>query len=235
MSEPALVVVRHGATEWSQNGRHTSRTDLPLLPQGRESAAALRQVFAGFTFGRVLCSPLLRARETCELAGFGDRMVICQDLAEWDYGEYEGLTSAQIHELDPQWNLWRDGCPGGESPEQMAERTDRVIALAVEDRDAVGEARAAGAVGAAGTTGGARATGARATGAVGPTGAVGANDGAGDTIAFAHGHVLRVLRARWVAWAAAGGERFALAPAGIAKLGHEHTTRVIERWNTTTL
>jgi len=194
MSEPALVVVRHGATEWSENGRHTSTTDLPLLPEGRERASELRRAFARTTFARVLCSPLLRARETCELAGFGDRMEICPDLTEWNYGDYEGLTSPQIHERDPDWNLWRDGCPGGESPAEMATRVDKVIALAV-----------------------------------------GSAENVGDTIAFAHGHVLRVLTARWVDLEARGGERFALAPAGIAKLGHEHATRVIERWNTTAL
>ena len=187
------MVVRHGATEWSQNGRHTSTTDLPLLPEGRERAAELRRAFARVSFARVLCSPLLRARETCELAGFGDRMEICPDLTEWNYGDYEGLTSPQIHEQSPDWVLWRDGCPGGESPEEVAARADRVIELAV------------------------------------------GGDASGDTVAFAHGHVLRVLTARWIGLAARGGERFALAPAGIAKLGHEHTTRVIERWNTTTL
>ena len=113
-TEPALFIVRHGATEWSENGRHTGRTDLPLLPKGRARAAELGRIFAGVAVGRVLCSPMLRARETCELAGFGDRMVIVEDLHEWDYGEYEGLTSPEIREHNPDWNLWRDGCPGGE-------------------------------------------------------------------------------------------------------------------------
>ena len=192
-TEPALVIVRHGDTEWSQNGRHTSRTDLPLLPEGRERAAALRPIFKGQQFARVLCSPLLRARETCKLAGLGARMEICEDLTEWDYGDYEGMTSPEIRELDPHWNMWRDGCPRGESPEQVGERADRVIAL------------------------------------------VTASPGGGDTIAFAHGHILRVLSARWIGLRAARGERLALAPAGVAKLGHEHATRVIERWNVSSL
>jgi len=171
MTEPALVVVRHGATEWSENGRHTSTTDLPLLPAGRERASELRRAFARVTFARVLCSPLLRARETCELAGFGDRMEICADLTEWNYGDYEGLTSAQIREQNPDWNLWRDGCPGGESPAEVSMRVDKVIALAV-----------------------------------------GGGEGAGDTIAFAHGHVLRVLTARWVDLEARGGGGGGRAP-----------------------
>jgi broad specificity phosphatase PhoE len=166
VSEPALVVVRHGATEWSQNGRHTSTTDLPLLPAGRERAAELRGVFAGVNFHRVLCSPLLRARETCELAGFGDRMEICPELTEWNYGDYEGLTTPQIHEQNPDWDLWRDGCPGGESPAELAARVDRVIELALGR---------------------------------------GSDQGVGDTIAFAHGHVLRVLSARWIGLEARGG------------------------------
>jgi broad specificity phosphatase PhoE len=191
--EPALVIVRHGDTEWSVSGQHTSHTDLPLLPEGREHAEALRSALGERPFARVLCSPLLRARETCELAGFGDRMELFEDLVEWDYGEYEGLTSAQIRERDPDWNLWRDGCPGGEVPAEVAARADRVIATAV---------------------------------------ASGAGE---DVIAFAHGHILRVLSARWIGLEAVGGERLALAPAGIAKLGHEHATRVIERWNVSSL
>ncbi len=192
-NEPSLVIVRHGATEWSDNGRHTGRTDLPLLPKGRARASQLRDILGGLAFGRVLCSPLLRARETCELAGFGADMEIVEDLREWDYGDYEGLTSPQIRERDPDWSLWRDGCPGGEQPAQVAERADRVIAAAV------------------------------------------AVEGAADTICFAHGHLLRVLSARWIGLPAAGGERLALAPAGIARLGHEHATRVIDRWNVTML
>ncbi len=111
-----VVVVRHGETEWSANGRHTSRTDLPLVESGRERAAQLRAPLSRYSFSLVATSPLLRARETCELAGFGNEAVVDDDLREWDYGEYEGLTTPQIRETRPDWNLWRDGCPGGESP-----------------------------------------------------------------------------------------------------------------------
>jgi broad specificity phosphatase PhoE len=122
-----IVVVRHGETEWSLSGRHTSGTDLPLTEQGRERARGLAQVLAGWKFSLVLCSPLRRARETCELAGFGEVAEICEDLHEWDYGEYEGLTTPEIRERDPDWSLWRDGCPGGERPAQVGARADRVL------------------------------------------------------------------------------------------------------------
>jgi broad specificity phosphatase PhoE len=126
--EPPIVVVRHGATEWSEASRHTGLTDLPLLPEGREQAQALTSRLDPGDFERVLCSPLRRARETCALAGFGERMEIVEDLHEWDYGDYEGLTTAQIHDSDPDWDLWRDGCPGGESAPDVAARVDNVLA-----------------------------------------------------------------------------------------------------------
>lgn len=135
MSE--IVVIRHGETEWSAAGRHTSHTDLPLTEAGREKARRLHDELADRSFALVLCSPLLRARETCELAGYGEVAVICDDLHEWDYGEYEGLTTPQIRESNPSWNLWRDGCPGGEFPWQVKERADRVLA---QLRDADGDA-----------------------------------------------------------------------------------------------
>ena len=122
-----IVLVRHGETEWSATGRHTSRTDLPLTERGRERARSLAGALADRRFSLVLCSPLRRARETCELAGFGGVAELCDELHEWDYGEYEGLTSPQIRERDPNWSLWRDGCPGGESPEQVGARADRVL------------------------------------------------------------------------------------------------------------
>jgi probable phosphoglycerate mutase len=134
-----VVVVRHGETEWSLSGQHTSRTDLPLTERGRERARQLASRFAGRSFALVLSSPLLRARETCELAGLGDQMELCDDLEEWDYGEYEGLTTPQIHERDPDWVLWRDGCPGGETPDQVGGRADRALArLRAADGDAIG-------------------------------------------------------------------------------------------------
>ncbi len=124
-----LVLVRHGATEWSRAGRHTSVTDLPLTPEGEEQARQLTAALKQFRFAAVLCSPRLRARRTAELAGLGVT-AIDEDLAEWAYGEYEGVTTAEIRRQRPDWLLWRDGCPGGESPEQVAARLDRVLVRA---------------------------------------------------------------------------------------------------------
>lgn len=182
-----LVVVRHGETEWSAAGRHTGTTDVPLIEAGRKGAAALRPRLGDEDYALVLCSPLIRARETCELAGFGAAAEPCPDLVEWDYGEYDGLTTPQIRELNPGWNLWLDGCPGGESPAHVGTRVDRVLER------------------------------------------VRAIDGA--VLAFAHGHVLRVLTARWLEMDVAAGARFRLAPAGVGRLGWERETRVIEQWN----
>ena len=182
-----IVVVRHGETEWSLSGRHTSRTDLPLTERGRERARGLRDVLGGRTFVLVLCSPLRRARETCELAGFGDVAELCDDLHEWDYGEYEGLTTPEIWERDPDWSLWRDGCPGGEKPDQVGARADRVL----ERFRAVD----------------------------------------GDGLAFAHGHILRVVTARWLGMEVAAGARFALGAGATGTLGFERDTEVLSRWN----
>lgn len=186
MSE--IVVVRHGETEWSATGRHTSHTDLPLTEAGRERARALALVLGRRSFALVLCSPLRRARETCELAGFGEVAELCPDLQEWDYGEYDGLTTPQIREGNPDWNLWRDGCPGGEQPAQVGERADRVLQ----------RLRAAG----------------------------------GDALAFAHGHILRVVTARWLGMEVAAGARFALDAGATGTLGFERTTEVLRHWNT---
>ena len=182
-----IVLVRHGETEWSLSGQHTSRTDLPLLPVGRERAAALGPKLDACDFALVLCSPLRRARETCELAGYGDRAEIVDDLREWDYGEYEGLTTPQIRETDPSWNLWTDGCPGGEQPSEVGVRADRVLE----------RARGAG----------------------------------GDVLAFAHGHILRVVGARWIALPVAGGSRLALRAGALSVLGFERETEVLTLWN----
>ena len=184
---PRVVVVRHGETEWSASGRHTSRTDLPLTDEGRRRAEGLAGALSEWTFAVVLSSPLRRARETCEIAGFASRAELDDDLREWGYGEYEGLTTPEIRERDPDWSLWRDGCPGGEQPGEVAARADRVLA------------RLAGAD--------------------------------GDGVVFAHGHLLRVLAARWVSLEAAFGARLALGAGSISVLGHERDARVIERWN----
>jgi broad specificity phosphatase PhoE len=185
MSE--IVVVRHGETEWSASGQHTSRTDLPLTEAGRERARQLAPRLAERHFSLVLCSPLKRARETCELAGFGDVAVISNDLHEWDYGEYEGLTTPQIRERRPDWNLWRDGCPGGESPDQVGFRADRVL----------GVLRAA----------------------------------SGDALAFAHGHIIRVIAAQWTAQPVAFGARLALSTGAMSSLGFERESEVLAEWN----
>jgi broad specificity phosphatase PhoE len=184
-----IVVVRHGETEWSAARRHTSHTDLPLTAAGRDRAGQLGAELAGRSFALVLTSPLRRARETCELAGFGDVAEVCEDLHEWDYGEYEGLTSAQIRASNPGWSLWRDGCPGGEFPWQVKERADHVLSV-LRDVD-------------------------------------------GDAAAFAHGHILRVLTARWLAMDVPAGARFALAAGGVGVLGYERETEVIVGWNRT--
>ena len=123
-----IYLVRHGETEWSLSGQHTGITDIPLTETGRKVAKRIEPVLATETFALVLTSPLERARETCELAGLGERAEIDRDLMEWNYGEYEGLTPEQIHAKSPGWMLFSDGCPGGESPEHVGARVDRVIA-----------------------------------------------------------------------------------------------------------
>ncbi len=122
----SLYLVRHGETAWSRDGRHTSTTDLPLTDVGEAQAGALAEVLAGVGFDLVLTSPRLRARRTAALAGFAAPEVD-DDLAEWDYGDYEGLTTPQIRETVPGWTVWTHGCPGGESPEQAGARLDRVV------------------------------------------------------------------------------------------------------------
>ena len=126
-----LWLVRHGATEWSRSGRNTSRTDLPLLPEGEQDATDLAPRLAGIGFAQVLTSPLGRARKTAALAGFPEAEVD-PDLAEWDYGDYEGRTTEEIRAEAPGWTIFRDGAPGGESAEQVAARADRVLARAVD-------------------------------------------------------------------------------------------------------
>ena len=124
---PTIYVARHGETAWSLSGQHTGRTDLPLTEQGRQNAVKLGARLRGLQFAKVFTSPLQRAATTCQLAGFGEASVTDPDLVEWNYGEYEGLTSVEIHARRPDWSLFRDGCPGGESPEQTGARADRVV------------------------------------------------------------------------------------------------------------
>jgi broad specificity phosphatase PhoE len=122
-----VVLVRHGETEWTLSGQHTGRTDIPLTERGRKQARLLQPLLSTANFALVLSSPLQRARETCELAGLGSRMEIEPDLMEWDYGEYEGLTSKEIKRSAPNWMVFTDGCPSGETPEQVGARVDRLI------------------------------------------------------------------------------------------------------------
>lgn len=182
-----LWLMRHGETEWSLFGQHTSRTDLPLIPQGRERAEKLRRLLAGKKFALVLSSPMRRALETAHLAGFEPE--IDPDLNEWQYGDYEGLTTAQIRQKDPDWTIWTKTPPGGETAEHIAMRADRVIA----------RAESAGA----------------------------------EVAVFGHGHMLRVLAARWLGLDASAGKYFALSTGSISILGFEHNNRVLQLWNRT--
>ena len=127
-SLPRVVLARHGQTAWSLSGQHTGLTDLPLTTTGQANARRLGARLQAQAFAQVLCSPLQRARQTCELAGFGARAKTDARLLEWHYGDYEGRTSAELHAGRPDWQLFRDGCPGGESPEQVAARADSLVA-----------------------------------------------------------------------------------------------------------
>src|SRR5499427_6766254 len=124
---PVVYIARHGNTAWTHSGQHTGLTDLPLTPDGERNAVRLGERMKGMKFAKVFTSPLKRASRTCELSGFGANAETDPDLVEWDYGNYEGLTSAQIMQQRPDWDLFRDGCPGGESPQQIGERADRVV------------------------------------------------------------------------------------------------------------
>ena len=129
MSEalPVIYLARHGETAWSLSGQHTGLTDLPLTERGERNASRLGERLRGLTFARVLTSPLQRAARTCELAGFGTVAEVEGDLLEWNYGDYEGRRTVEIHAERPDWQLFRDGCPGGESPDQVGARADRVV------------------------------------------------------------------------------------------------------------
>jgi probable phosphoglycerate mutase len=135
-SLPEVFLARHGETEWSVSGQHTGRTDIPLTARGERNAVRLGERLEGMTFARVFVSPMQRAARTCELAGFGDRAEVDPDLNEWDYGRYEGLRTADIRRARPDWNLFRDGCPEGESVADVGARADRLVARlrAIEGR-----------------------------------------------------------------------------------------------------
>jgi probable phosphoglycerate mutase len=182
-----VFAIRHGETAWSLSGRHTGTTDIPLTDNGRRLAERLRSVLAKETFALVLVSPMQRAREICELAGLGHRAVIDCNLRERDYGQYEGLTPRQINEVASGWLIFTNGCPGGEAPEQVGDRVDRVIA----------RVRAAD----------------------------------GGCALFAHGHLLRVLAARWLGLPAGAGQHFALSTGTVSVLGYYHDSPAIRIWN----
>ena len=182
-----VVLLRHGETEWSLSGRHTGKTDIPLTERGRRQAKALGPELQDWKFALVLTSPLQRATETCRLAGYGQQAQTRPELAEWDYGRYEGMTTEQITQTSPHWSLWRDGGPGGEKASDVGRRVDRVIS----------EIRATD----------------------------------GDVLIFAHGHVLRVLTARWLEEPAETGRHYELQTAALCVLGYEHADPVIRRWN----
>jgi broad specificity phosphatase PhoE len=182
-----LVLARHGETQWSLAGRHTGRSDIPLTANGRRQAELLGTRLHKRSFARILSSPSSRAVETCRIAGFSSLLETSDDLLEWDYGDYEGLRTSDIRRDRPDWTLWRDGVPNGETADEVSLRVDRLIA----------SARAA----------------------------------AGDVALFAHGHILRVLAARWLGVDARKGRWFMLAPATISVLGWEREAPVIARWN----
>jgi broad specificity phosphatase PhoE len=127
---PVVYLARHAETAWSLSGQHTGLTDLPLIERGEQNARQLGVRLQGLEFGKVFTSPLRRATRTCELCGFQATATVDPDLVEWDYGDYEGLRSTEIHKLNPDWQLFRDGCPGGESPAQVRDRADRVVSRA---------------------------------------------------------------------------------------------------------
>jgi broad specificity phosphatase PhoE len=182
-----VVLVRHGETEWSRDLRHTGLTDIPLTEAGREEAGGLGAALAEWSFGRVITSPLERAVETCRLAGLAETAERSDALLEWDYGEYEGITTKQIREERPDWYLWRDGCPGGETATQVGARVDPLVEELKRSEE--------------------------------------------DVALFAHGHLLRVLAARWLGLAPEDGALLALSTATLSALGFERETAVIRRWN----
>jgi len=186
-----ILVVRHGETEWSRLHKHTGRTDIPLTESGREQARALAATLSGRSFDRVFVSPLGRARETCELAGFGGQATTVDDLCEWDYGDHEGLVTDEVRRSEPGWSVWESAVPGGESVADIAARADRVVTLLRSQP--------------------------------------------GDALVFAHGHILRVLAARWAGLPPATGRRLLLGTAALGLLAYEHGEGAIAAWNLSAL
>ncbi|MFJ8044815.1 histidine phosphatase family protein [Kitasatospora sp. NPDC096147] len=202
-----IVLVRHGETAWSVTGQHTGRTDVPLTEEGREMARALGGRLAaapwfGLPEATVYTSPLSRARETCELAGFGPRAVDRDELLEWDYGQYEGRTGPDIRATDqPGWLIWRDGVPGGEELSEVAARVDAFLASLHEEH-----------------------------GTPDPdTTTMHCADH--DVVVFAHGHLLRILTARWLGLPPEFAQRFKLGTAALSVLSWEYGAPAVELWN----
>jgi broad specificity phosphatase PhoE len=189
---PVLVLVRHGETAWSRSGQHTGRTDIPLLEEGRHMGTELREPLRAWNFAAVWTSPLSRASETCALAGYGDVAELRADLMEWNYGTFEGKTKDEIRATSPNWTLWADGVPCGETARDVGARADRVVT----------EARSV----------------------------------EGNVLVFAHGHLLRVLAARWLGLPPTEGRLFALSTASISVLGFDSDgdQPVVQLWNDTT-
>lgn len=186
-NEQSVYIIRHGETEWSLSGKHTGVTDIPLTENGKNLANLLKPILAKQSFALVLTSPLQRARETCNLSGLADQAEVDTNLIEWNYGEYEGITSKQIHETVPGWLVFNDGAPGGETPEQIGTRADRVI----ERVQSV----------------------------------------SGDVALFAHGHILRVLVARWLNLPATAGRNFLLDTGTLNILSSYRGYPAVKTWN----
>ncbi|MFI9275951.1 histidine phosphatase family protein [Kitasatospora sp. NPDC052896] len=202
-----LILVRHGETAWSESGQHTGRTDIPLTDAGRAMARALgkrlqKAPWRGLPDAQVFTSPLSRARETAELAGFGARAVDRPELMEWDYGRYEGRTGADIRRTDhPGWLIWRDGVPGGEKLSEVAARCDAFLAGLKDDH---------------GTPHPETTT---------------MHCADRDVVLFAHGHLLRILAARWLGQAPEYAQRLKLGTAALSVLSWEYGLPAIEIWN----
>ncbi|MFE9121921.1 histidine phosphatase family protein [Streptomyces sp. NPDC007172] len=191
---PRILLARHGQTEWSLAGKHTGRTDIPLLEEGRRGAKLLgerlhREPWGGLPGVEVRTSPLVRAAETCELAGFGERAEPWDALMEFDYGAYEGMAPPEIQAVRPGWFIWRDGVPDGETLAEISARADEVVAWA----------RSAGR----------------------------------DVLVFAHGHILRVIAARWLGEDVSFAARVRLDPTSLSVLGWAYGEPAVERWNDT--
>src|SRR6185369_4035223 len=179
MEMPSEIwLVRHGETEWSRSGQHTSRTDLPLTPEGEQQAEKLKRMLVGHSFALVLSSPMKRAVETCRLVGLTPEL--SDDLLKWNYGDYEGLTTPEIQKSAPGWTIFSGSVPNGETVDQVGARADRVLTRALK--------------------------------------------AGGDVALFGHGHLLRILAARWIGLEPSAGRLLALATASLSVLGYERET-----------